>query len=255
MTYSRFVAIGDSQTEGIGDGDDAVGHRGWADRLADELATINPELRYANLAIRGRRTRQIGDEQVGPATSMSPDLIAAPLGMNDVLANTAMEQVHADLDQIYSTLAQTSATVLIATFPNVSEIVPFARRIESRLLTLNDMMRQFAATYDMVLVDLHAAPVLVDQRSWSSDRLHASPLGHNRFAAGAAHALRLPGSDPNWGALLDRTEPLSSAQKVISEVQWTRAFLVPWLIRRLRGVSTGDGRSPKRPELTPVHLV
>ena len=30
--YARYVAIGDSQTEGVGDGDDHRGYRGWADR-------------------------------------------------------------------------------------------------------------------------------------------------------------------------------------------------------------------------------
>jgi lysophospholipase L1-like esterase len=33
--YSRFVAIGDSQREGLWDGDDTVGLRGFADRLAE----------------------------------------------------------------------------------------------------------------------------------------------------------------------------------------------------------------------------
>lgn len=52
--YHRYVAIGDSQTEGVGDGDDRVGLRGWADRLAERLAAANPGLEYANLAVRGR---------------------------------------------------------------------------------------------------------------------------------------------------------------------------------------------------------
>jgi lysophospholipase L1-like esterase len=249
---SRFVAIGDSQTEGIGDGDDVIGHRGWADRLAEQLSMINPGLHYANLAVRGRRTRQIRDTQLEPAIALSPDLIAAPLGMNDVLANSMLDDVHQDLDHIYSRLAATSATVIISTYPNMAKTVPIAKRLEPRLLALNAMMREFATTYDFVLVDLHAAPVLVDTRSWSIDRLHASPFGHERFAAGAAHALELPGSDPNWGRALDPLVPMSLAQKSIREAQWARAFLVPWMIRRIRGVSTGDGMGAKRPELTPV---
>lgn len=252
MHFSRFVAIGDSQTEGIGDGDDVTGHRGWADRLAEQLALTNPDLHYANLAVRGRRTRQIRDTQLEPAIALSPDLIAAPLGMNDVLASSTLDDVHHDLDHIYSRLADTSATVIISTYPNMAKTVPIAKRLEPRLLALNEMMRGFAATYDFILVDLHEAPVLVDTRSWSIDRLHASPFGHERFAAGAAHALGLPGSDPEWGVSLAPAEPMSLAQKTIREAQWARAFLVPWMIRRMRGVSTGDGMSAKRPELMPV---
>ncbi|ORM27775.1 SGNH/GDSL hydrolase family protein [Williamsia sp. 1135] len=252
MSYSRFVAIGDSQTEGMCDGDDDAGYRGWADRLAEMLAEHNPRLRYANLAVRGRTTRQIRDVQLAPAVALQPDLVAAPLGMNDVLASTAISQVHRDLDFIYSELRKSDATVLISTFPNLARTVPIAKRIEARLLAVNEMMREFAMTYGFVLVDLHAASVLTDPRSWSPDRLHASPFGHQRFAAGAAHALGLPGSDPQWGEALPPRPPLTIAQTIARETQWARTFFIPWMIRRIRGVSLGDGREPKRPELTPV---
>ncbi|WP_207836504.1 SGNH/GDSL hydrolase family protein [Williamsia soli] len=255
MSYSRFVAIGDSQTEGMCDGDDDTGYRGWADRLAEELAGHNPDLRYANLAVRGRTTRQIRDVQLAPAIALQPDLVAAPLGMNDVLASTPASQVHEDLDYIYGELRKTDATVLISTFPNLARTVPIARRIEARLLAVNEMMREFATTYGFVLVDLYAAPVLTDPRSWAPDRLHASPFGHQRFAAGAAHALGLPGSDPQWGRALPPRPPLTIAQTIARETHWARAFFIPWMIRRIRGVSLGDGREPKRPELTPVSVV
>lgn len=41
----------DSQTEGLNDGDDRHGFRGWADRLA----ASDSQFCYANLAVRGRR--------------------------------------------------------------------------------------------------------------------------------------------------------------------------------------------------------
>lgn len=252
MLYSRFVAIGDSQTEGMCDGDDESGYRGWADRLSERLAELNSDLLYANLAVRGRRTREIRDEQLRPAIAMQPDLIAAPLGMNDVLASTSLVEVHADLDFIYRELAKASATILISTFPNLAKTVPIAKRIESRLLSVNQMMRDFATTYDFVLVDLHDAEVLTDPRSWSPDRLHASPFGHERFAAGAAHALGLTDSDPGWGDPLPPRPELSIAQTIAREAQWAKAFFIPWFIRRLRGVSLGDGLGPKRAELSPV---
>lgn len=36
--FSRYVALGDSQTEGVGDGDDSTGLIGLADRLAETMA-------------------------------------------------------------------------------------------------------------------------------------------------------------------------------------------------------------------------
>ncbi|WP_347957357.1 SGNH/GDSL hydrolase family protein [Gordonia aichiensis] len=252
MTYSRFVAIGDSQTEGMCDGDDASGYRGWAGRLADRLARLNPDLRYANLAIRGKNTRNTLDEQLAPALELRPDLVAAPLGMNDVIGRGDLATVHADLRQIYGRLAESGATVVVSTFPDITGTIPFGRRLSDRLATLNQMMREFAADYEFVLVDLHAAPVLTDLRSWSSDRLHASPVGHERFAAGAAYSLGLPGSSADWGRPLpDVTDP-GIVARTLRDSRWVVEFFTPWAIRKVRGRSLGDGRSPKRPTLAPV---
>lgn len=252
MTYSRFVAIGDSQTEGMGDGDDRVGYRGWADRLADKLAHVNPDLLYANLAVRGKTTRDARIDQLEPALALQPDLIAAPLGMNDVIGRADLDVVEKDLHYIYSRLAESGATVMISTFPNVVRTIPVARRVEPWLLRLNQVMRCYADEFGFVLVDLYAAPVLMDLRSWSRDRLHASPAGHERFAAAAAHALGLPGSDPNWAA--PHPDSLSSARvtAILRDARWAVEFFTPWVIRKMRGVSMGDGRAPKRPALEPV---
>ena len=58
--WRRFVALGDSFTEGLMDevGPDGR-HRGWADRVAEALAArASAEgadgIEYANLAVRGR---------------------------------------------------------------------------------------------------------------------------------------------------------------------------------------------------------
>lgn len=252
VQYSRFVAIGDSQTEGLGDPHPEYEFRGWADRFARRLAAYNPDLRYANLAIRGKRTRQVLEEQLEPALALEPDLVAAPLGMNDVIGRSDLDEVRSDLDTIYRNLAKTDATVIVSTFPNVSRTIPLAARKEHRLLALNEMNREFAEIYDFVLVDLHAAPVLTDPRSWSSDRLHASPFGHERFADAAAHALGLPDADPDWGKPLPPAPEPHPVAAVIRDARWAVEFFTPWFIRKLRGVSLGDGREPKRPTLTPV---
>ncbi len=253
MTFSRFVAIGDSQTEGMCDGDDAAGYRGWADRLAEHLAADYPDLQYANLAIRGKNTRKTRDEQLERAIALEPDLVAAPLGMNDVIGRTDFAALHADLTYIYDRLAETGATVVISTFPDVARTIPFGRRIEDRLLWLNSAMHGFAEKHEnFVLVDLYTAPALIDLRSWSRDRLHASPSGHERFAAGAAYALGLPGSTPDWGYPLVPEGHPNPLIRTLRDASWLVEFFTPWFIRKVRGRSLGDGRSPKRPELTPV---
>ncbi len=52
--YERYVAIGDSSTEGLDHPDGQGGYRGWANRLAEQVAAAQGgSLLYANLAIRG----------------------------------------------------------------------------------------------------------------------------------------------------------------------------------------------------------
>src|SRR5512140_305905 len=84
--FSRYVAIGDSSTEGLDDPDGRGGYRGWADRLAAHVAAAQSSpLLYANLAIRGRSTRRIRDEQLEPALALRPDLVTLFSGTNDVI--------------------------------------------------------------------------------------------------------------------------------------------------------------------------
>lgn len=114
------MAIGDSFTEGIGDPDpdSPGGNRGWADRVAEELARDHPDFAYANLAIRGRLLQQIIDEQVGPAVELAPDLISVCAGGNDVLRPGSDPDALAEkIDVAIETLAATGATVVLFTAP------------------------------------------------------------------------------------------------------------------------------------------
>src|SRR5436190_10343560 len=114
--FSRYVAIGDSSTEGIDDPDPAGGYRGWANRLAERIATAQaPDrpLLYANLGIRGRRTRQILERQLEPALAMQPDLATLFTGTNAVVAKDFdLAAVRADVETMQRALIAGGATVL-----------------------------------------------------------------------------------------------------------------------------------------------
>src|SRR5262245_32662206 len=82
--WARYVALGDSSTEGLDDPEPTGGFRGWADRLAEHVATHQSGVEYANLAIRGRLTAQIVAEQLPVALALKPDLATVLAGMNDL---------------------------------------------------------------------------------------------------------------------------------------------------------------------------
>ncbi|WP_326647998.1 MULTISPECIES: SGNH/GDSL hydrolase family protein [unclassified Streptomyces] len=251
--YLRYVALGDSQTEGLGDGDDTIGLRGWADRLAEHLAAADPRLQYANLAVRGRVAAQVRAEQLGPALDLRPDLVTVVAGVNDLLRpRFDAAEVAGHLEAMFAAFTAAGAHVVTLTFPDVAKIAPLARPVRSRVFDLNDRIRAAAVRHGATVADTARHAVATDPRLWSADRLHAGPLGHERIAAAVAHAIELPGSDETWTLPLPPQPRPTGRQAVRTELLWATAFLGPWLGRRLRGRSSGDGRTAKRPQLLPV---
>jgi len=252
--YLRYVALGDSHTEGVGDGDDVHGLRGWADRLAEEVGRTSPGLLYANLAVRGRKAGEVRAEQLAPALAMRPDLATVVAGVNDVLRpNCDLDEVAGHVEAMFAALTAQGATVATLTIPDVGRITPLARPAAARVRALNDRIRAAAGRHGVVVADAAAHAVSTDPRLWSTDRLHSNPLGHARIASAVAHALGLPGSDDRWSLPLPADERRATVwQSAATELRWAGAFLGPWLVRRLRGRSSGDGRRAKRPTLLPV---
>lgn len=250
---SRYVAIGDSQTEGLWDGDDTVGLRGFADRLAEIVDAHYPGLTYANLAVRGRRIRDLLNEQLPQALAMDPDLITVCIGMNDVTRpGPNFHHALAELADLHAQLALSGATVVTTTFPDIAQIIPIGRILAARVLRINDEIRRAADWYDFRLVDLYDAPSMTEPDTWSADRVHGSPKGHALFAAAAAEALGLPGSNHDWAHGSHGSHGAagpSIRSRAYSQVLWTQNMLMPWVWRHVRGRSAGDGRTPRRPRL------
>ena len=246
--YSRYVALGDSQTEGLWDGDDSVGLLGFADRLAAILDSHYPGLAYANLAVRGRRIRDVIDEQLPPTLAMRPDLITVCIGMNDVTRpGRYFDRALAELDELHAQLADFGATVVTTTFPDLTRILPIGRVLAARVTRINGAIRAAADRHGFRLVDLYGAPSMIEPDTWSADRVHGSTKGHTLFAAAAAEALNLPGSNHDWAHASNGDVRSPMRSRAYSQVMWTQNMLMPWLWRHARGRSGGDARGPKRP--------
>jgi len=250
--FARYVAIGDSTSEGLDDPDGQGGYRGWANRLAERIAADQGGLLYANLAIRGRTTKQIGDEQLAPALAMRPDLVTVSGGTNDVLGRHFDAGVYAShLLAILEPLVASGATVTMFTLPDLRSVMPLARLLGTRVLDLNAAIRDCCARSGAILCDLARYEIASDPRLWSDDRLHANAAGHARIAEALAYFIGLH-EDMSWSdPLPDR--PRATAMDVAkAEWAWTRRHLLPWVWRHLQGKSSGDGVKPKRPELLPL---
>lgn len=247
-SWDSFVALGDSFTEGLADAGPDGSFRGWADRLAEHLAEQNPDLRYANLAVRGKLVRQIVDDQVPRAIALRPALVSLTAGGNDIIRpGSDPDVVAAIFEGAVAELRAAGCDVLIGTGFDTVE-TPVLRRVRGKVGTYNSHLRAIADRHGCFVLDLWSMRVLRDPRAWSDDRLHLSSEGHRRVALRACEALGVPTSE-DWREPWPAAPGLSWRDQRAQDIRWAREHLAPWIGRRLRGVSSGDGRRPKRPQL------
>ncbi len=254
---SSFAALGDSFTEGLNDPAPGGGFRGWADRFAGILAEGNPGLRYANLAIRGRLLGDVVAVQLPAALAMAPDLVSIAAGGNDLLRPGGDPDRLAEVfEGAVVSLRQAGCQVLVVTGFD-PRTFPVIRWIRGKVAVYNMHLRAIADRRGCVTVDLWSMPVLCDPRVWSDDRLHLNAEGHRRVALRACEAIGAA-ADAQWNEPLAQLAgvplPVRAGWLAARQVdaRWARRYAVPWMQRRIRGVSSGDGIPPKRPELAPL---
>lgn len=252
--WSRYVALGDSFTEGVGDPEPTSpgGHRGWADRVAEVLSQGTDDFAYANLAVRGKLIRQIVDEQVEPALALRPDLITISAGGNDVIRpGTDPDDIAARCEEAIARLSRDDAAIVLFTGADVG-FSPVFRRIRGKVAIYNENLRAIAAKHDCVIADLWSLSEIQDTRMWAPDRLHLNALGHHTVARMVLDALNVPNAlEPS------KPEPMPGTtwrQARTEDLVWAREYLVPWVLRRIRHQSSGDHVLPKRPEAGPFSL-
>lgn len=250
--WSRYVALGDSFTEGCGDPDPSRPHglRGWADRVAEVLAGHRPDLGYANLAIRGRKLPAILAEQVDPALALSPDLVSVHGGGNDVMRpRVDLDALAASYDTAIERLRGSGADVVVFTGADPGGGA-LAAAMRGRVAIFNEHVREVAERHGAVLVDLWRTRGEARADLMDVDRIHLNSRGHTLVAGLVLDALGVPHDlEP---AAAEVRQPQTRVERFAADALWTRDFALPWVQRRLTGRSSGDGLSPRYGELVPA---
>jgi len=245
--FARYVAIGDSSTEGLQDIGDDGRLRGWSFRLAERIARAQGGLLYANLAVRGATTRQIASQQLARAVAMKPDLATVFSGTNDVLRRRFdVREFRTDVLLIQRAMRAEGATVLTFTLPDLTPLLPLARGLAPRIRRMNDAVREACAETGTRLLDFAELPLATDPRLWNEDRIHANAAGHARIADALAQLIGLPGAGDAWRDPLPPLARPSAVAVAWRELQWSARHLVPWTLGALfaRGGRTFAGRRP-----------
>jgi lysophospholipase L1-like esterase len=250
VPFHRYVALGDSFTEGVGDHDASLpnGVRGWADRVAEVLA--GDDFSYANLAIRGRKLLPILAEQIEPALEMKPDLVSIYAGANDVLRpRVDIDRLVEAYDLALGRLVDAGAHLLMFTAYDPGG-APVFGALRGRFAIYNELVRQVANEHGATLVDFWRLRDYRDDRMWDVDRMHMSSAGHQRMAIAVLDALGV--QHDLVARELPHRPPLTAKERRAANLEWAKAHAAPWVKRRIQGVSSGDSLSPRWPTLAPV---
>ena len=247
-TFSSYIAIGDSFTEGYGDDLPDGTPRGWADLVALGLALASAPatVTYANLAIRGKKLAPIVGEQLDAAITQHPALISMNGGGNDLMRpRVSIKSIADQLEKAARRAVAAGSHVLLASGGNPSRHVPMGGLLQRRGDELADEVHRRLPIDGATYVNNWGDAELADLRYWSRDKLHLNTLGHARVAGNVLAALEVP--IPQFGASeLEGARPTTSA--------YWREYVLPWIGRRITGRSSGDARVPKIATLQPVLL-
>jgi len=247
----RFVAVGDSLTEGVGD-PRGPGLGGWADRLAARLDRASPGLEYANLAVRGWCVRHVRRHQLAPALALRPDLVSVMAGANDAFGpGLDLARVEEDLDVVVGSLTASGARVLTGTLPDLTASWPvpalLSAPVRARFAAVNGVVRAVAARHGALLIDFWHDPRTGGPGTWSIDGIHPSAHGHAAIADAAAELLGLPpeGEPPvapaGLAALAARAAEVRSLGALLGDV-----VLRPGLPRQRPRPASGDAAGATR---------
>lgn len=249
----RYVAIGDSFTEGVGDDLPDGAARGWADLLAAGLAAATGEtVWYANLAVRGRLLEPIVTEQLDAALALSPapTMLTLNGGGNDMMrTGVDADRLAALTEHAVERCLAAGVRPVLLSGADPSARLPFGRVVHRRGVALTAAVADLAARHELVYVDMFNDEEIRRPEYWSADRLHLNGDGHRRVAAcvlaALGHAVEAHAVAPGP----------AGGRSLLAEARYYRQHVLPWLHRRLRGRSSGDDRAGKHPTWIPIEAM
>ena len=250
MPEIRYVALGDSFTEGVGDELPEGRVRGWADLVAEGMAAASPDrVLYANLAIRGRLLDRIIDGQLEHAMRLEPTIVTFNGGGNDILRpNADSEALFRRYTEVIDRVAAAGAQLVLISGGNPTAGLPLGSRIQPKGDLLNELVARLAKDRGVPFADNWSDRELAKPAYWSAGRLHLAAVGHHRVAA---RVLATIGFDHPAGWITEAGGRTDSPG-LRAELAYYRRHVLPWVQRRLTGRSSGDGRVPKFAEWSEV---
>ncbi|WP_420120512.1 SGNH/GDSL hydrolase family protein [Nakamurella sp.] len=243
----RYVAIGDSFTEGVGDERADGSLRGWADRVAEGLAdATGTPVAYANLAIRGRKLGPIVQEQLEPALALAPTLVTYNGGGNDIMRRNVEMGPLMDLSRlVVRRCREAGVRLIVLAGPDPTSRIPLGQVVHRRGEELTADIVRLTDEAGLAFVDMWHDREIRRPGYWGADRIHLNPAGHRRVARQVLAALgHPPAAEP--------PTPVEPRRSLADNLLFYRQHVAPWVRRRVQGRSSGDHRTAKHPDYVTI---
>jgi lysophospholipase L1-like esterase len=195
LTWSNYVAVGDSLTAGRGDHAPAGARVGWARRLAGILsARTAVPCALTNLAADGARVTAVLERQLPSVGEFGPDLVSVTVGMNDIRdPGFSLDRFAAEHGRLLDGLMLTGATVLTCTLPDIAGNLPLPAGLvgvaRQRMEQASEIIRDQSAACGARCLDAWSMPVAADPDLFAPDRVHLNARGHLMLATAYADLL------------------------------------------------------------------
>lgn len=233
--HVRFVVLGDSLSEGVGDRVDGV-WRGWAPLLADGLPGDGQETAFLNLAVSGALSGDVAARQAPRALAFRPHLASVVVGVNDTLRRTFdIGLLARHLDRVCADLDAVGAVLLTACLPDPGRTLglppPLARPLARRQRSVNAVVHALSTRYGAVHLHLADDTWTEDRTLWSADRLHPGERGHRAVAEGFHRLLAARGLAHGVPPAREPAQPPPTRAEA---ALWLATAGTGWLLRRSR---------------------
>lgn len=192
-----YVALGASETVGVGAGDPTLA---WPE--AFRRTALPPDARFTSLGVSGSTVAAALEQQVPRAVELEPTLVTVWLNVNDLTRFVPPDTYEAQLRDLVRRLRRGGeTTVLVANTPALDRLPAVTRfgldaaLIDGVVDAYNQAIDRVVRDEGAVLVDLHAASLAARAEGKeagyiSGDGFHPNAAGHEAVAAAFAVAYR-----------------------------------------------------------------
>jgi lysophospholipase L1-like esterase len=180
----RYLAIGDSLTQGVGAPDESTG--AFPALLAERWRADGCEVELQNVGISGYTAGQILAEQVPQIESFQPNIITFQAGGNDIANGIPIDEYRENVKQVLTSAKGSGARVIVLAQNDWARSpvgVDYGESVPSQRAAYDDVLIEEASAHGAEFVDLRPLYAeQADQNQWVEDGIHPTPEAYQAWA-------------------------------------------------------------------------